>query len=264
MAEERDRRFSMLRDLVRETGLEANEHPPVERLFAYQEGLLSGVEETELQDHLTLCPDCTRMVLELSGAVEPEVPDAETALPEERMAKLWPAMRRRLPRPFPSLEAAPRRRSFERLALPLAASLFLATAGASLWSWSLLQRNRELASPRVNVEVRDLVPLGEEREARRGRGDEAGVPRGAQAVLLILNSADLRSFPSYRAEIRELPSGKVLWAGSGLRRSARGNFTLQLPLPLPGSGRYRIQLLGVEGDRREPLATYEVDLSAAR
>jgi hypothetical protein len=265
MTEERDRRVSRLRDLVREAGLEAaSRHPSVEQLFAYQEGLLRDGEETEVQDHLILCPGCTRMVLEFSGAVEPEVPEAETALPEERMARLWSAMRRRLPRPFPELEAAPRRRPFERAALPLAASLFLATAGASLWSWSLLQRNRELAEPRANVEVRDLVPLGEEREARRGGREEAGVPRGAQAVLLVLNSANLRSFPSYRAEIRELPSGKILWAGSGLLRSARGNFTLQLPLPFPGSGRYRIQILGVEGDRREPLATYEADLSAAR
>jgi hypothetical protein len=262
MTEERDQRVAMLYDLVREAGLEDGGHPPADQLFAYQEGLLTSGEEAEVQDHLSLCPDCARMVLELSGTVEPEMPATETPFSEERLAKLWPGMRRRLPLPFQAGTAS-RRRSSERIASALAASFLLATGGVSLWAWSLHQQNHQLAEPRVNVEVRDLVPLGEG-GVRRGRGDEAGVPRGSEAVLLVLNLDNLRSFPTYRAEIQELPAGKVVWVGSDLRRSSRGNFTLQLPFPFPGSGRYRIRLLGVEGDRRELLATYEVDLSTPK
>jgi hypothetical protein len=262
MTEEREQRVARLYGLVREAGLEDGGHPPAEQLFAYQEGLLAGGEEAEVQDHLSLCPDCARRVLELSGAAEPEAPATELPLSEERLAELWPGMRRRLPLPFQA-GTAPRRRFSERVAPALAASLLLATVGTSLWAWSLHRQNGRLAGPRVNVEVRDLLPLGEG-EARGGREGEAGVPRGSEAVLLVLNLDDLRSFPAYRAEIRELPAGKLVWAGSDLRRSRRGNFTVQLPVPFPGSGRYRIRLLGVEGDRRELLATYEVDLGAAR
>jgi hypothetical protein len=262
MIEERDRRVSVLHDLIREAGLEAGEHPVAEQLFAYQERLLTGEEEAEVQDHLSLCPGCTRMVLELSGDVEPEVPEAETAPSVERIAKLWLGMRGRLLLPFPAA-MPPRRRSFERIASAVAASLLLATVGASLWAWTLRQQNLLLGEPRVNVEVRDLIPLSEG-ETRRDEEGKSPLPREAKAVLLVLNSADLRPFPIYRAEILETSTGKILWASDQLRRTARGSFALELPRPFPGSGKYRIRLFGVDGGKRDPLAEYEVNLSEAK
>lgn len=262
MAEVPDRRVAMVSDLVREIGLKAGEHPAPEQLFEYQEGLLTGKEEAEVQDHLALCPDCARMVLELSGTVEPELPEVAPALSEERMSVLWPGLRRRLPLP-PQPRVARWRRSFELIALPLAASFLVATLAASFWVWSLIRENRLLARPRVNVAVRDLVPLGDQ-EVRREVDGEAGIPREAEAVLLVLNLADLRPFPTYRAEVLDAPEGKLLWASDVLQRSVHGNFTLQLPLPFPGSGRYRVRLFGVDGGKREPLAEYEVDLSEAK
>lgn len=262
MAEAQDRRVSMVHDLAREAGLEAGEHPAPEQLFEYQEGLLSREEKAEVQDHLALCPDCARMVLELSGTVEPELPEVEAALSEERMAVLWPELRRRLPLP-PQPRATHWRRSFEHVALPLAASLLVATLVASFWVWSLVRENRLLTRPQVNVAVRDLVPL-DEQEVRRDEEGNAGVPREAEAVLLVLNLADLRPFPTYRAEVLDAPDGKLLWVSDALQRSTRGNFTLQLPRPFPGSGHYRVRLFGVDGGQPEPLAEYEVDLSDAK
>lgn len=262
MTEAQDRRVSMVHSLVREAGLEAGDHPAPEQLFEYQEGLLTKKEKAEVQNHLALCPDCTRMVLELSGTIEPEIPEVEAPLSEERMAALWPGLRERVPLPPPP-QAARWRRSFERVALPLAASLLLASLAASFWVWSLFRENRLLARPRVNVAVRDLVPLGEQ-EIRREEEGEAGVPLEAEAVLLVLNLSDMRPFPTYRAEVLDAPDGKLLWASDELQRSTRGNFTLQLPRPFPGSGHYRVRLFGVDGGQREPLAEYEVDLSDAK
>src|SRR5262245_53308308 len=99
MTEAQDQRASMIHGLVREAGLEAGGHPAPEQLFEYQEGLLREEEEAKVQDHLALCPDCTRMVLELAGTVEPEFPEVEGPLSEERMAALWPGLRQRLPLP---------------------------------------------------------------------------------------------------------------------------------------------------------------------
>lgn len=262
MAESEDRRVSRIYDLAREAGLEAGEHPAPEQLFEYQEGLLTREEEAEVQDHLALCPDCTRMVLELSGSVKPKFPEAEASLSEERVAALWSGLRERVPL-SPPPPAFRRRRFFERIALPVAASLLLATLATSFWVWSLFRENRLLARPRVNVAVRDLVPLGEPEVLREHEG-KAGIPRESEAVLLVLNLADLRLFPIYRAEILDAPDGKLLWASDAMQRSVRGNFTLQLPLPFPGSGRYRVRLFGIGGDRRELLAEYKVDLGRGK
>jgi hypothetical protein len=176
------------------------------------------------------------------------------------MAVLWPELRRRISLP-PQPQAAHWRRSFERVALPLAASLLVATLAAFFWGWSLVRENHLLARPQVNVAVLDLVPLG---EVRQDEGGNAGVPREAEAVLLVLNLADLRPFQTYRAEVLGVPDGKLLWASDALQRSVRGNFTLQFPRPFPGSGLYRVRLFGVDGGKREPLADYEVDLGDAK
>lgn len=262
MVEERDRRVSKIYDLAREAGLEAGEHPAPERLFEYQEGFLTEEEDAEVQDHLALCPECARMVLELSGAVEPEAPEPGEPLSDRRIREVWPATDPRLPLP-PRPQAPPRRRWLERVALPLAATLLVATLATSFWAWSLRQRNRQLREPNGNVAILDLVPLSEEGIHRNREEQAAGVSREAEAVLLVLNLSDLRPFPVYRAEIQDALDGKVLWAAKELQRSSSGNFTLQFSRPFPGSGRYRIRLVGLNGSRRERLAEYEVDLGKA-
>ena len=257
MTDERGWRASATRELMRAAGLDSDAHPSAERLFEYQEGLLAPDIEDEVRDHLSLCPSCTRMVLELSGIVPPELPESGEPLSEERMAELWPGMRQRLAfasRPKP----APWRHSLDRIVLPLAAVLLLVTLVASL----LLKENRRLTAPRGNVAILDLVPSGEE-GVRRDGGRERSALREAEAVLLVLNLADLRPFPIYRAEILDLEGGEPLWVSDDLKRSVRGNFTLQLARPFPGSGRYRIRLLGIDGHRREPLAEYEIHLVEA-
>jgi hypothetical protein len=264
MTEERDSRASVLRDLVREAGFDSGGHPAPELLFEYQERLLTPVQAEEVQDHLALCPDCARMVLELAGTVPPAVPGAPSRLSEREMAEVWPGLRKRLP--FP---AAPSpawawawRRPLERVALPLAAAFLAATVGLSVWSASLLRDQQRLTRPQANVAIVNLAPQGQEvlREGKR----PSAVPRDAEEVLLVLNLADLRRFPTYRAEILTAADGRLLWAGDDLERSSRGNFTLRLPLSFLPPGRYRIRLFGLDGGRREPLADYEVDLAAPR
>ena len=43
------------------------EHPPVATLVAYHGGRLSPEEEESLRDHLTLCPECQELVLDLAA-----------------------------------------------------------------------------------------------------------------------------------------------------------------------------------------------------
>lgn len=261
MTEERDSRSSVLRDLVREAGFDSGGHPAPELLFEYQEGLLTPVQAEEVQDHLALCPDCARMVLELAGTVPPAVPAATARLSEREMAEVWPGLRERLPLPAASSPA--RRRPLERVALPLAASFLAATVGLSIWAASLLQDRQRLARPQANVAIVNLAPQGEGMLREKARRGEI-VPQGAEEVLLVLNLADLRRFPAYRAEILTAADGRLLWAGDDLERSARGNFTLRLPLSFIPPGRYRIRLFGLDGGRREPLADYEIDLTAPK
>jgi hypothetical protein len=263
MTEERNLRASAFSDLLRSAGLKAGPHPPPERLLEYQEGLLGEPEAEVVRDHLALCSECTRMVLELASTLPPELPARFAPLSDEQMAEVWPAIRQRLPLspPIP-LEAGRPRRLVWRIALPLVASVLLATTlASSYWAWSMLRESRRLADPRVNVAIENLVPTGQ--TDIRGDGDlRKGVPPRTDAVLLVLNMADLRPFPVYGAEIREGLQGPVLWSSDQLQRNSRGNFTVQLLRPFPGSGLYRIRLFGIDGQRRELLAEYEADLRA--
>lgn len=260
MTEERNSRASVLQDLIREAGFADGGHPAPERLFEYQEGLLAPGQADEVRDHLALCSDCTRMVLELSGTVPLAAPEARAPLSEKEMADVWPGISRRLPLPS---ETRPRRRPMERIALPLAASFLVATLALFLWAGALLRENRRLARPQANIAILDLAPQGQRMLREDVRRPEA-VPQGTQEVLLVLNLADLRPFPAYRAEILASSDERVLWASDDLARSSRGNFTLRLPLSFVPPGLYRIRLFGIDGGRREPLADYEVDLNAPK
>ena len=266
MTEDRDLRASAFSDLVERSGLNAGPHPPPEILLEYQDRLLGDSEAAAVQDHLALCPECTRMVLELSEAVPPELPAGVAPLSDKRMAEIWPEIRLGLPQQATEIqvESQRRRRAVSLAVLPWAASILLAaTLGASYWGWSLLRDNRRLAEPRVNVVVEDLAPMGQS-DIRGDANLLKPVSPSSEAVLLVLNGADLRPFPAYGAEIREDGQKQILWSSDQLQRSSRGNFTVQLSRPFPGTGHYQIRLLGIDGHRRELLAEYETDLYAKK
>lgn len=235
-------------------------HPTPDELLAYQEGKLAAEDQERMQDHLALCRDCARVVLDLESFPDVEPVREEQRVTDWQVAAAW----RRLAAQegiSPPARSSPRR-SWSMLFSPgfayaMAASILMAALGLGSWVIQLRGQIDDLSRPRVNVFLSDLVPQSSELE--RGVGDRIRVPAWTERVLLLLNLADLRSFPEYLVEIsgRE---GRELWSNRELRRSPDGNFTLEVHRRFLPAGEYRIALYGLEGEARTPMATYAMEI----
>lgn len=233
-------------------GQNDRKHPEPEELLDYHLGDLSPEDRERIQDHLVLCQECSRTVLDLDAFPDVEPAREEDRLSDFELAAEWRRFRERT-------GAKPvRRAASSRLPYALAAALLLAAIGLSLWTARLLERVRELSGPRADVHVADLVPLG---IGVRGpeAAEEVRVPDWAGRVLLILNLAGAKPYPEY--EIRVLdPSGSEVWSLRGVRPGPDGTFALEAPADLLGGGAHEIRLLGLGARGAEPVARYGVRL----
>jgi hypothetical protein len=76
-------------------------HPPVAALIAYHRGRSSLREAEDLRDHLTLCPECRELLLDLVHFGETGETQAATPADEE-VEVAWRAMRTRLGGAWPA------------------------------------------------------------------------------------------------------------------------------------------------------------------
>jgi hypothetical protein len=231
------------------TPVRGPDHPAPEDLLDYHAGDLPPEERERIQDHLALCRDCVRVVLDLDSFPDVEPVRKEDRLTDREVAAEWRrfATRTRAPR-LPRWAPSP-------LPLALAATLLIAVVGLSLWVARLRNEVSRLSAPRADVYIADLVPQGETVERAEGREEAVRVPAWADHVLLILNLADPSSYPEYRVEI-EKADGAEVWSRDGVRRSADGTFALEVPRRLLPAGSYRIRLSGSRGGAEEPVAEY--------
>jgi guanyl-specific ribonuclease Sa len=155
-----------------------------------------------------------------------------------------------------------RRRDRWRGDYRLAAS-FLLVAAAALGAWALHLRGTvaELSRPQANVALVELAPLEPATRLRDVPGEEAEVPAWADRVLLILDLGPPLPYTTYAVRIANREGAEV-WSQQGLRRSPDGQFTLELPRRLLPPGAYRVQLDGVQGETRTPVAAYLMNLRA--
>ena len=148
MDEKRTDLKAALRELAAEESGDAGPHVGVKRLIAYREGTLPAAERESVQEHLSLCPRCTALLLEMR--------DFEAAAagidagPESLRREAWDSLEGRLPgktpavRPFASAarpQAQPRRR-LSRVILAAAAALLLTVLGLALWAALTAQQER--------------------------------------------------------------------------------------------------------------------------
>jgi len=238
-------------------------HPSPEELIAYDDGKLEVAHRERIQNHLALCRECTSTLLDL--AAYPNVPCRDEDATDEHVPE-WETMRallhkkKAIPRPrlHRPRRAAQRRREFSRfLPAALAASLAL-IVGLSLWVHSLNQTVREFSRPRINVYHNDLIPLDEDQVREMRDGQEVTVRQETPRFLLILNIGERGSFSDYMVEISDRAGGKVIWSRRGFEPSRYGTFNLELHRDYLPAGRYWLRLYGLDGDRAEILADYQV------
>lgn len=165
------------RPLAGETAGDVGRHPGSKRLIAYRQGTLPATEREQVQEHLSSCVRCTRLLLELRD-FEAAAAHGEPG-PDPLRQEAWESLVRRLPAETPAVrpiaEAArpgvPPRRRFLPLAFGAAAALLLAAVGLALWSTVTVRQERQrLALLERQLEERDaaLAALeGSLAEARR-------------------------------------------------------------------------------------------------
>jgi hypothetical protein len=258
-------------------------HPTPEDLLAYHAGELDLGRRQAVHNHLALCRDCTRTVLDLSDLPAAEAAAGATPVSRDELAARWQALVAALEAEAlapGSVLASPataspttggrrpvggaavlRSRPVYRLAL--AASVVLSFA-LGAWSWTLRRQVEDLRAPQVNVVVSDLLPV---EDARRRAGEDwsatVEVGPGRSPYVLILNLAEPSSFSTHRLEVERLdpPSPRVAWTEDGLEPGPLGSFHVAIPGDFLPAGSYRLQLFGLAGEELRLLAVYEARIA---
>jgi len=245
-----------VRQMAAEARDNLTEHPSPDTLLAYDAEELSEEERARVREHLAVCPECSRTVLDLASFPEIEPVPGVESLSVQAEEVQWQ-------RVLDRLEDEEARRSgggqWGREYL-LAAVLGAISLGLGLWvAWLHIQPGSS-ETPSVNVFEIGLVPVG----ASVTRSEEGvQVPTGMGSVLLRLNLADLRPFENVRVAVRRAgveEPGELVWEREGLVRGPQGNFSVHLPREVLPAGSYRIELTGERDGESEPLAIYELRL----
>lgn len=248
-----------LRDASRKVAAAARRHlgphPSPDELIAYHAGELSTVAEESLQSHLTLCPECTALVLDLAAFPEVDLAPEDTRA-FERLVPPWPGVHRTLlERQAESAAGRWSPRWRERVLLALAAGLFLVTVGLTYRVVTIETRS---AVEKVRGDL-PLVTLTAE-EAIRSRGEQRLSIR-ADRFNLLLFLANPGSYERYtlQAVADADPAPEVVWRLDELIPSTEGVFLVvglsQQELP-PGA--YTLELYGGRASDLTLLAEYQV------
>jgi hypothetical protein len=215
--------------------------PSAEEVAAYMNGELAGEEEARVRELLVAYP-------ELARTLTMPFPEEDEPLSGDQLDRHWAE--------FQSRVAPPRAESgrvlqFWRAAAALAAALAV-VFGALLW-----RAQSRLDEPRAAWQIAVL-----EMDGHRGPAGPATVVRPAgESLLLVVPLIGTSEYRQYRLD---LASGeRTLWKSEPLRRD---DDTTSFSIDVPGSylkpGRYRVELVGVDGAREEKLATYSLQVPA--
>lgn len=250
-----DRRLELeLRAVAAARSRGLGEHPSPDELVDYHLECLAAEEADRIQDHLTLCRECSQVVLDLAALSHP-VPE-EGALPAVDRDREWERLEERL-----AQEAGTESSRFSRkrrIIWALAASL-VAALGLFGWNIALRKELSETRRPRADIALADLSP------------EAQGVTRSPEAptqvhlrpeqgkLLLLLNLGDLREFPIYRMELLD-SSERVVWTRSRVPRSEDGIFLLELPSRMLEPKVYRVRLYGEGSGKSVALASYSFEV----
>jgi anti-sigma factor RsiW len=250
-------------DENRQSG-ETGPHVGTKRLIAYRQGTLSEAEQEAVQEHLSLCPRCAGLLLELRDFEAAAVRDSGPA-PREA----WESFVRRLPAPAPP---PPVRRP--RFVYAVAAALLLAVLGLSLWAMVTVQRSRDrLTHLEQQLKQREEAlaalrkSLGEaERQLDAARGQSSGRVAELEARVAALTSdletlraaqpviasreIEVSAAPRFALRGQEPADGGFLQGDGAVNPvvARKDGFTLALSLAgHPAYAEYRLALLDGQG-----------------
>ncbi len=247
----RARLETSLRALAKEETARLASHPGTEELAAYSAGRLTPAQEDRVQEHLSLCRDCTVQVVDVAQLAATATTEAE--LGDAQVEALW----RRLVTDLNAPPAAGRWTAPPVWLAAVAASLLIAALGLAVWVSDLRRTIGTLSGPQLNTPVAVLVPGAFFRDAEERR-TTIDLPPGAGSLTLVMALSERASFGGYSLEIAAGDS--VRWRGEGMLRNAEGSFTVTLARSWLPLGRYHLRVFGHNGTERRLLATFPIEL----
>ncbi len=238
-------------------------HPDPERLVRYHEGVLDMSERDLVAEHLARCRDCADLVLDLATLAAEF--DALAELPithgDTARSETWQVMRGRLnatPKdaPGPPDRRAPSNRHAGRWRSHLAtAALLLLGLGLGF-----------LGAPRqVQESVVGNLELVELRSETLRSGTESPLNRlsfteSTDHIGLILSTPRAPTHSAHSCEIID-QTGRAIWSTDRLEPTEFGTFTLLLSREAMPTGRYRIDLFGMNDAERVRLASFPLEIA---
>ncbi len=87
------------------------------------------------------------------------------------------------------------------------------------------------------------------------------LPVEAGPLFLLLSIPDTRPFPSYKLEIVNRGTGRLVWKGEGLEASRLNEVSLILSRDALSSGDYQLRLYGLKGGNAELVEQYELRIT---
>lgn len=252
-------------------------HPSPEELVAYRAGDLTAEEDDRIQEHLTQCGECARLLLDLAEFEQLPPPPEEIGPVDARDEASWQRMRSRLREEGEDREPAPRDRELEREApilrprppvpywrrpaLPwaLAAGLALCVAGLGWRTGNLERQVDQLSEPRLT----QLITLEPEAERRRSGGDGRPARTGESVAydLLLPNDPAVPEYSLYTVEIVSA-AGDVEPVPE---RQPASEGILRVTLPsAPEPGDYAFQVSGIAEGQTTPVGRYPFTVHPAR
>ena len=242
-------------------------HPEAVELSAYAGKALPAERKDEVQEHLASCVECTRLLADFLDFDELSPPDGFERLTDVDVAAARRRLHRNLEQRAATAPPAAVRgtRWTGTFASPrplqlLAAALAAAVIGLTFWGVSQQRSLHRLQQPEVNVATHDIEPVGSDQ--LRG-GPAAGptvIDGAAGSAILILQLPEVQSHPAYRVAIRASDSREIWSRAGAVRDPVLGNFALRLPPGALRTGRYEIEIFGVDGGREERVARYAIEV----
>lgn len=253
----------------------AEGHPSPDVLVAYRAGDLTAEQDERIKDHLAICRECSQLVLDLAEFEELE-PRETIAAVDVQAEEAWQRLRPKLAAeaapagaqpvdtrpdrqdppleesaPPPVLRARPPVPFWRRPALPWALAAILALCVVGLAQRQGGQRQAEI--------IPLLALRANEEDATRGSADTLPTITGSAAVELPL-PVDSPEFPAYDVEVVPASGGEAIPVG---RESAPiSTLFVSLPRQLLSDGEYRFQVYGIDGGRRDLIATFPFQVAA--
>jgi hypothetical protein len=221
MDEKRADLKAALRELAAEEAGDLGAHVGLKRLIAYRQGTLPAAEREDLQEHLSLCPQCTERLLELRD-FEAASARGDAAGAESLQQEAWESLARHLPRKESTIRpmTSAARREAPRRRVPVfiyaaAAALLLAVIGLSTWAATTVQQERRrLARLEHQLEAREEALAA----ARRSLADAERQLDGARGHIQDLEK-EIGQHPAGRVDELEARVAELTSALDELRRA---------------------------------------------